>query len=433
MKKTIQIVLFASLSFASLGSVASGQATPAAVGAAPYQGFQLPKAKGSLGYAVSASESLTTGYYQSQNRSNTAEFTNISGDLAYLSSSAVHPFSLIYSGGFLGNTSGQRSSFFQNLAASQVLLKGPWNFVVSDSLNYLPNTPTVGVSGIAGVGDLGVPPVQIGPVLGQGVLIENAKRFSNTTVASVERRITGKTFVQVSGSLSLQRFIGSGSEAGLNSTQKTASIGPTHRIDARNTVGANYSYSSYTYARSQYGFVSQGANLTYHRLWSRKLSTSLSLGPQRTSSSNGAISKPSTNLAANLAANYAGEGYSGSLTYFRGVNNGSGAIQGALSDSVSASAGRMFGRSWTGSVLTNYTRTTSLPLLQVLPFSTHTVVGGVQVSRAISRSFSAYASYTALKQSFRGTGAALGVFSGLSQIVGVGLTYAPGSKHFGRL
>jgi hypothetical protein len=66
-----------------------------------------------------------------------------------------------------------------------------------------------------------------------------------------------------------------------------------------------------------------------------------------------------------------------------------------------------------------------------LPFSFHTTVAGVQVSRALARSLSAYASYTLQNQSNQGTAAAVDLFSGLSDVAGFGITFSPSAVRLG--
>jgi hypothetical protein len=154
----MKTILVAPLLFLAIGSRAEAQAPPMAT--APSFGFSLPSAEGTLTYSLSASESFLTG----SEASGTDTTTSLSGSLGYLSSSPNKPFSLVYSGGYLYSTvSGYPgSSTFQNLAASQVVTTKNWNFVVDDAVSYLPEAPTTGLSGIPGVGDIGVVPVQIG-------------------------------------------------------------------------------------------------------------------------------------------------------------------------------------------------------------------------------------------------------------------------------
>jgi len=106
-------------------------------------------------------------------------------------------------------------------------------------------------------------------------------------------------------------------------------------------------------------------------------------------------------------------------------------VGGSISDSVSFSAGRTFDRVWFCALSSAYTQTSNLAAAGSLPFTFHTTVAGVQVSRALVRSLSAYASYTLENQSNQGTAAAVDLFSGLSNMASFGLTYSPVPVHLG--
>jgi hypothetical protein len=105
---------------------------------------------------------------------------------------------------------------------------------------------------------------------------------------------------------------------------------------------------------------------------------------------------------------------------------------GSLSNSVTFTTSKTFAVVWNCSVYTAYSRTSGLATTGVNPASFDTFVGGGQVSRAIMRNLSSYASYTLEHQSNSNTAAAVDAFSGLSQVFGFGLTYSPTSIHLGR-
>ena len=414
------------------------QALPAAEASPISTGFTLPRIAGTLQYAVSASESLSWGYY---GNSGTDSVSNVSGDIAYLSGSTNYPFSMIFSGGRGWSTSLQPSYNYLNLALSQVINAGRWNFVVSDGVSYLPSTPTTGLSGVPGVGDLSVDPVQVGDQTGQGVLTNYSARVGNIASGSLQRQLTGKTSVQGSGSYSITRFVGNSANGGLSSDVVGGSGGLSHRFDTRNTVSGNYMYSSYsypsyanssfTYGAGQPGYGSQTASLQYTRQLTRKLGINLSGGPQWTSIASSSAA-PTPNLYASVAATYAGEFSHASMVYTRGTNSGSGVIGGAISNSVGGSASRTLDRVWNCAVSASYTNTGGLPSTTATPYTFHTVVAGAQASRALVRSLSVYGSYTLEKQSNLSVAVAADVYSGLTQVVGFGLTYSPSSIHFGR-
>lgn len=405
---------------------ASAQATPAGVDA-PYRGFQLPTVGDTLRYSVTASETASSGYGSGE-----AFSTNISGNAGYLSKGEVHPFSFLYSGGYLSNVNGEsRASTFQNLALSQVYKTPRWNFVVADSFSYLPESPLTGFSGIAGLGDLGVGSVQVGPVAEQGILAQTGQEVINTISGSASHSLTGKTSVQGTGSYSILRFL-TNSQYGLDSNQLGASGGLQHRLDARNSLGANYSYSTFSYPGQSFSFTSQGVNLEYTRQWSRRLQMDISAGPERTKSSNDNTSPASLNLAVTAGLSYVRDDVSYALTYNRSAMGGFGVVQGVHADSLGFVATRRIGRLWNVSTSDSYSQATSLPGSLFPGFSSHTLVLGGQVSRAISRTLSAYGSYTLEKQSLQGTVIAQNAYSGFFNIVGFGITWAPSAIHLNR-
>ncbi|MDR3746522.1 MAG: hypothetical protein P4K80_10375 [Acidobacteriaceae bacterium] len=432
-------IRFSALLLLSLGAIhADAQAVPAA--APPSLGFALPTMAGSLQYAISVSEILSSNNFG--NSSGVQAGTSLSGDLAFITNSKNDPFSMIFNTGRTWSSSNQPSYSYMNLAMSQVVNAGRWNFVLSDSVSYMPGTASTGLSGVPGVGDLGVTPVQVGADTGQGVLTGYSNRLSNTASLSVQRQLTGKTALQGSGSYAASYFlsdvIGSatGSNAGLDNGSETGSLGLMHRIDARNSVSGTYSYANYTYSGNNFGikepgFVSQTVSAQYSHQFTRKLGMSLSAGPQWISI-NSSVDSHSLNAFVDSSVNYAGQYARTSLAYVRSTNGGYGVVGGSTSDSVSFSTSRTFDRAWLFAGTVAYSHTSNLPMAGSLPFTFHTTVVGGQVSRAVVHNLSAYVSYTIGNQSNQGTAPAVDFFSGLTQSAGFGLTYSPGSIHLGR-
>jgi len=412
------------------------QALPAAEASPISTGFSLPHAAGSLNYAVSASESIASNRF---GNSGTTAYTNLSGDFAFISDSQRDPFSMVFSGGRSWTTSNQSSYSFLNLAMSQVINLKRWNFILADSVSYMPGTASTGLSGVAGVGDLGAGTASTGNDTGQGVLTGYSTRVTNSSSLSIQRQITGKTSIYAAGSYSITRFLSdsasNGDNPGLDNNGETASLGLSHRIDARNTVGMGYAYTSSTYTGNSYGvpepgFSSQTALGQLTHQFTRKLGISASAGPEWATLDH-ANSSISTSLSADLSATYTGQFSYSALSYRRSTNGGFGVVGGSLSDSVDFTAGRTFIRVWRCSATAAYTRTENLPTSISLPFTFHTEVAGGQVSRALGRNFSTYVSYTLEHQSEQGTAATIDLFNGLTQVVGFGLTYAPSAVHLG--
>jgi hypothetical protein len=420
-----------------------GQAAPAAI-ATPTVGPNLPNLDGIVHYALSASEFVQLGYYgPGQVTSSTA----LSGDVAYTSKSVVRPFSMLFAGGLLfPNGSGQGFSTYQNIAVSQGLVTRHWVFNISDTFSFLPESPTTGLSGIAGVGDLGSVPVQ-GPGAGPagGVLTISGDRISNSLSGSVERQLSRDTSISGGGSWSKLHFLGEDDGAGLDSTSVAGSVAVNRRLDARSSVSLGGSYSTYSYSGPGSGpatpsFTSEGISISYSRVLSRTLSLSASIGPQRVSSSNSVLVPTRIFAGGGVGLSYSRRYTTASLNYSRGVNAGSGAVSGAISDNISGGVGRTYGRDWSVGVSAAYTRTSGLTNLQVANSIGdidanslfNTVYGGFQVTRRINSNFSAYGSYTATDQTANSAFAGQNALNGVSQTFGAGITFSPRSTRLGQ-
>jgi hypothetical protein len=427
-KKAVGILL----PLASLAMMVHGQNVPAVTAPATYQGFSLPDVAGTLRYGITASQGLRTGYYGSGGNVYT---TNISADLGYLSQSTARPFSATYSGGYVHNTGGQPGSLFQNLALSQTFTTEYWSFVLSDNVNYLPESPSGGLSGIPGVGDLGIAtPPPSDP--GQDILSNYGQRVGNTATGTVERKLTGSTSIQGSGTYYLQRFLSS--SGGLDIDQESAQVSLNHRIDALNSTGGGYTYSRLTYPSDpDFSFITQGLNVQYTRQWTRQVTTDVSIGPQRSTTAPitvGTVVRPgssSITFSANASLNYNGERTSYGVSYSRGVRGGSGVVPGTISDDVTLRADHRIGGYAHLSAEGGYNHSETLQILTPDQTSIQAIVGNLQASRVITESLSGYISYSIEKQIIQGAALTFNGFGGLSQTASIGITYSPKSRHVG--
>jgi hypothetical protein len=422
---------------AATASIAWGQAVPAS-SMSPNVGPGLPSIDGVFHYALSGSELFQTG-----NGSGLGYSTALSGDASYNSRSVVRPFSMTYAGGLLlGNQYSHGATTYQNLALSQGLVAGAWIFGISDSVSYLPQSPTLGLSGIPGVGDLGSQPIQ-GPSSGPagGVLTNNSTNVSNSLSGDVERRLTPLTSISGMGSWSILRFPDGN---GLESTQIAAQGALNHRLDARDTISGSGTYSTFSYGSGiDLSIQTRGGNLAFQRVLSRKLSLSASAGPMWISSSNSTLVPSRLTVATDLSLLYSRKVTTASLSYTRGVNGGSGVQPGALSDSVGVMVGRTYGRDWVASLTGSYTHSGGLVQnagLSGLPAAaflyaggtTNLAYGGAQVTRRLSDSLSAYASYNLQHQSIDSTLLLQNAYSGFNQTFGIGITFSPRSTRLGQ-
>lgn len=424
----------------ALPCAALAQATPVATVQPPLSGLNLPAINGTFQYGLSVSEVVEKGY--ASNGGVYAQ-TSISGDLAYGSKSEVHPFSLVYTGGTqFGNQAGYSNSYFQSLAVSQAYTTRSWVFDVSDVVSYLPQSPTVGLSGIPGTGDIGLNPVQNGLEPSQSVITVGNSRVSNSVSGNAERKVDAFTSVSGGANYGILDFFGNG---GLNNSQIGANVAINRRLDGRSSasLAATYGIFSYSDLGNGSSFQTRGLSASYQRQLSRSLNFTANGGPEWINSS-GALGIPSRlTFTAGVGVSYTVRVYTAIAGYSRGVNGGAGVQPGGISDTVSASIQRPFGTAWSASANLGYARTQGLsngPAAIDLAAVGLTTIGnydslyaGGQLSRRISRSFSGYVSYTALNQSYSQSQVAPTALNGIVQSFAIGISYFPRSLHLGQL
>ena len=411
----------------ALGVRAKAQAPPTST--PPTFGFSLPSVEGTLTYSLSASEAFLTGYGGGVDYS-----TAVSGSLGYLSSSPTKPFSLVYSGGYLYSSvpGYPPNSTFQNLAASQVWTTKHWNFVIDDAVSYLPESPTTGLSGIPGVGDIGVEPVQIGDQPTQSIFTNYATRIGNGLNGGISRIINKSLSINGSASWQVLHFL---NNQGIDSSMVSASVGPTYRINARSSASANvvYSYTDNKYAGQSYPFETEGITFEYQRQLTHFLTMNVSAGPQRTfgSGSTETLIPSQITPVASASLTYSRRTTTASVSYSRATNAGSGVVFGALTSTIGGTVREQFSRNWQGALTASYAQSESLAEIAGINEDYHSTYGGGQISRRLSRSFSAYFSYTAVTQNENNVVVVQPAYSGLSQTFSVGITYSPGAQHLG--
>ena len=409
------------------------QATPAGTVSNPTYnpGPNLPLIDGNFQYAISAAEILQFGYF---GNSGVTPTTSLSGDVEYLSQSTVHPFSMLYAGGVLfSSIQNQRTSTFQTFTVSQGLVTRKWSMGIADSVSYLPQSPTTGLAGVPGVGDQGLQPQPDPGVPAQSVLTNYGRRVSNSVSGNISRQLDARTSLNGGASYAGLYFLDG---VGIETRQVTGQLGLNRLIDARSSVGLTAQYSTYSYSVTSFNV--RGLSVSYNRQLSRELSLQGSVGPQWTSSflsvpltgsTEGAVAVPGRlSLSATLGLMYTKRYTSYYARYGRGVNSGSGLQAGAVADSISAGVSRSFGRDWSASATGNYTRTSGLSDQGI----TSTIYAGTQVSRRITSSLSAYASYSAQHQSLSQALTGTNAFNGLIQSVGFGITFSPRMNRLGQ-
>jgi hypothetical protein len=420
MKTTFKLLAF----LLTVSAAVAAQVVPEATG-----GRGLP-IRGTLHYDLRYSQSAEFG-----NALGNSQSATVSGDADYSNGKAKLPFSLSYGGGYGWALTGPSYStgFFQHVALTQGFVRHKWNVTLTDSISFLPQSPTTGFSGVAGTGDLGGSGSTTPS--GQTILTVNTRTIENSANGTFQRTLNSSTTLNASGSSNLLRYPDGN---GLDSDSWDLSGGFTRRLNKRNSLTSQYSFSQNTYPGFSETFKSNTLLVTYQRQWTRRLTTNAGAGPEWVNLANGAgaasstgneppttpVSPNSIGVSGNAGVTYNMRFGTAGLNYSHGTNSGAGFSVGAKNDTASASYSREFNRSLTVGVTGSYMRTVGLETSGV----TNGKFGGVQASRRMGRYFSAFASYTAIEQS---SSSALNpnALRGLTQVFGFGIGYSPRETH----
>lgn len=427
---------FLALSALSAGLVpfASAQATEAAqASAAPVvPSLNQAPAPDEFRWSIGGSEALLWGY---NGISGVTSTSDVNATASYVSGNQLHPTSFLYSGGYLfSDSSSQPSGSYQNFGISQQFLSKHYGVVFGDTVSYLPNAPVFGLSGVPGVGDIGTQPIGTGGLPVDSILTDFGRRVTNTASGSVTFKISPATFVDTFGAYTIQRFI---DDTGIDNDEIDAGANLNHRIDVKNSVGAGYVFSRFTYKDNaalffvtpNFTITTNSVNGQFQHVFTRRLQMNLSAGPQWITSSNTSTVPTRVNLAANASLFYLAKGTQYLLAYTRGTSTGGGVLVGTLSDNVNFTVDHTFSRAWHGAFSADYGHAQSLVVVTGQHSNASSAYVGVQATRQFGRFWSAYASYNLEWQSLNGPLLAFNAFSGQANVVGFGVNFSPRPYH----
>jgi len=405
-RNTILSIELALLAAFSLCAVARAQVEPAAVGAS---------AKLDYDFGYSQTADIYAGYDVPQERG------IASGEIEYLNGHARTPLNLMYSGGYIAGISGKGSGtgFFQHLMISQGYQARSWSTTLKEELNFYPESPTTGFSGIPGVGILpGLP--------GQGdqpILSLNTLSLYNAVTATFMHTINYDTTFSVDGNYTSVRFPDGG---GFDVNEVGVRPQVRWRLNALNSASVQYVFNRSNYLGSPFVIDTESVQPGLMHVWNRRLTTSASVGPEWTRSNNNFFIPPSTGIAANGEIVYTGRSLSASANYYRSVSAGAGLGTqiGIRNNDANAGVSRTFGRDLTIGATASYMNTEGLVLTGV----TNGEYGGVNVTRRFGEFITLSGSYTAIHQT-SSLPLEANALKGLSQVIGFSIAYHPRETH----
>jgi hypothetical protein len=359
--------------------------------------------------------------------SQTSLQANASASIDYAKGVKRFPLNLNYGGGYTGTLDGPSyaSGFFQRLMISQGYIGRRWNIFASDSVSYLPESPTTGFSGIPGTGEpIGGPGSNPSP--SQSILTTNTSTVNNSATGEIGLSLNSATSLSIGGASQILRFPDGN---GMDTNTPSANVGLTRRLDARNSLTGQYAFSRYSFGGTAFTLETNTALADYHRIWTRRLTTDASAGPQWVKSVGSAVLPVSTKVSASAAVNYIFRFGSASLSYNHQTNAGSGFLLGTTADSAIAGYTREFGRDMSIGISGSYMRSAALLNSEIISGK----FGGVQATRRLGRYLSLFANYTAIDQSSSiSSPLQANVLNQLQQVVAFGIGYSPRETRLAR-
>jgi hypothetical protein len=396
-------------------AVAHGQVAPAATGPGT-----LPLS-GTLHYSVRYSQMAAFRGSEGDQQSGT-----VSGDATYANISTRYPFTLAYGGGYDFSIAGAAygNGLFQHLTLSQGIVGRRWSATLSDNVSLTPQSPDGGFSGVAGTGDL-TGSSGTGTSPSSTVLTVNTRMLNNSTTGNFQRRINYALSFNAGGSYQILRYLDGN---GIDTTTEMGDAGLSWRLDARNSLTSQYSYSHYTDPGIGLTFESNTATVGFQRKWTRHLSSIASAGPQWTNTSDSAVVPSSTRLSVSASANYQFRTSNAGLSYTRGSAGSTGVTPGGQTESLSAnySYSRKIGRDVNLGLVATYMHMTTAD--QLIDLTTDSGTVSAQATRRLGRYANIFASYSAMDQSSNNA-LPSNALNQLNQTISFGIGYSPRETH----
>lgn len=351
----------------------------------------------------------------------------LSGNVEYANGFKRLPFSLTFGGGYSWNIAGTSygAGLFENLLVSQGIVGRKWNIQFSDDIGYFNEAPITGFSGVPGTGEP-ISGSNPSPPSSQTILTLNTRTVSNTATGEFEHRLNYGTSLSVGGSSALLRYPDGN---GLDTNAQMANAGLTRRLNARSSLSGQYSFNYFSYPGNNpavpiSSLATNTALFSYQRVWNRRITTTVSVGPEWIDSPDSAVVPSSTTVAGNASAIDQFRFGSASLNYSRATSGGAGFLAGAEVDTAFAGFAREFERKLSINLTGGYMRTSALGNGGEIDGT----YGAAMATLRLSRYFTTFASYTGTDQSTTNYSLPGNALSGLWQVVSFGVGYSPREK-----
>jgi hypothetical protein len=340
---------------ASSGQQAQQPAAPAAVPGGPvtglFSGFlnNVEEGRSMLQYGISASESADSNPTGVPNSSSVLAMTSISG---HVSIDRVGPRSdltlQVSGGGLLYDTMSRDDAGMAGLSIGDSIQFRRWTLLLSDQFYYLPQTPfgfTGGLLGGLGFGSLGVTSPTPLESPNNPIFSLQTQQLSNTALAQANITTSARTTWTASVAYNITDYTGTGF---LPAASYTAGAGYNYQLTSRDTIGASFTASIYSYGLGTNSLDDYVALFTYGHRFSDRLAIQLSGGPNDYDYAVPGQSSRTSQLtyAVNGGVSYLLGKSSLQLSASRGTFGGAGFLYGGTLTTVQGSASREITRFW---------------------------------------------------------------------------------------
>jgi hypothetical protein len=330
--------------------------------------------------------------------------TMFNGNLNYNRIWSRYHLTITYNGGDTLYQGPEPNLSFQNLVVAQEIDWERWRLHLRDDFSATPGA-LFGGTGMGGPGLIGQFSSIFGASLnsiGQGfapsetIQTGPAMRYVNTVLGEAEYSFSRRSAFSFAGSYGILHFTDAGY---ISSRSINAQAGYDYLLDSKNSIAVLGSYGNIDYTGTTISTSDYGAAFAFGRKITGRLAFQAAAGPEQIRVAGTANGNFQTwTWSVNSALTYERRRSGFSLTFVRGLTNGSGVLFGSTSDTFSGSLHHQFTRFWTGSVNGGYSFNRSLVPVGNATVSFNTWFIGANIGRQLGRHARVGFSYGLQKQ-----------------------------------
>jgi hypothetical protein len=192
----------------------------------------------------------------------------------------------------------------------------------------------------------------------QTILTSFGTRYNNSITTQAVYQVGSRGSINVAGSYGILRFLEAGN---IENDDYIGNIGYNYAVGKKDTLGVLYRFNAFRYIGNPQALDDHVIQLSYGRKVTGRLGLQMSGGFESTNF-HVPVGNATNRLgeSVNVTLNYATAQNNLTLSYIRGVSNGSGVQFGSSSDQIETGVNRRVSREWQGNLRFGYARNGSL-------------------------------------------------------------------------